>query len=423
MTVSRREIPSQRSLARSFTRRRFLLPVPGVTSLVFHRRPVISGHSTRYRSASFDTNITPTIASAASPTHFFKIENIRAGQLVLASNPATGQLEPRRVLQTFRRTTHHLRHLTFQSATGARQTIETTDEHPFWSQSEFRWRPAGDLQPGDRVIDPHGAQSLLVTTYREPHPEGVTVFNFEVEGFHSYFVAARGPGGQPVLVHNAEGYGGKRNAAANTWEKRRSAGKRYEEFVNKEYYGGIPEKQTGFRTDLGKRFLDNIVKDGVEIVGVENKYLAAKNGAVNTGVYRNTKLRTKLAETLRRIRTQARKDQGLLNSEVDGTPDRIEWNLGRNTQSYRAGSSRLEFASASVRLIGNFSRRQEGIMTYVAFRNVLDHLRPLRYSRATRRDIARYLNSSITTLNCDSSNDMCMNVSKTNRLGTFCPHS
>ncbi len=119
-------------------------------------------------------------------------------------NPATGQLEPKRVKQIFRRITDHLRHLTFQSPTGARQTFETTDEHPFWSQSEFRWRPAGDLQPGDRVIDPHGEQSLLIATHREPHPEGVTVYNFEVEGFHSYFVAAKGPGGQPVLVHNAD---------------------------------------------------------------------------------------------------------------------------------------------------------------------------------------------------------------------------
>ncbi len=116
-------------------------------------------------------------------------------QLVLASNPATGQLEPRRVLQTFRRTTYHLRHLTFQSPTGARQTFETTDEHPFWSHGAARWTPAGDLQPGDRVIDPHGVNPLLVSTHREPHPEGVTVYNFEVEGFHSYFVAAKGPGG------------------------------------------------------------------------------------------------------------------------------------------------------------------------------------------------------------------------------------
>ncbi len=196
-------ISSRRPLARSFTRRRFLLPVPGATSLVAHRWPVIRGTQHSIASASLDTNVGGDYRVGGESYKFFNIEDIRPGQLVLASNPATGQLEPRRVLQTFRRTTYHLRHLTFQSPSGARQTFETTDEHPFWSHGAARWTPAGDLQPGDRVIDPHGAQSLLVATHREPHPEGVTVYNFEVEGFHSYFVAGKGPSGQPVLVHNA----------------------------------------------------------------------------------------------------------------------------------------------------------------------------------------------------------------------------
>ena len=168
----------------------------------FHRRAL---HHT-VAPSSLDTNIASDYRVGGETYNFFNIEDIRPGQLVLALNPATGQLEPRRVLQTFRRITYHLRHLTFQSPTGAQQTFETTDEHPFWSQRASRWTPAGDLQPGDRVIDPHGEQSLLVSTHREPHPEGVTVYNFQVEGFHSYFVAAKGPGGQPVLVHNA-GYG------------------------------------------------------------------------------------------------------------------------------------------------------------------------------------------------------------------------
>ena len=153
---------------------------------------------------SLDTKLAGDYRVGDESYNFFNIEDIRPGQYVLAMNPATGQLEPKRVKQIFRRITDHLRHLTFESSTGARQTFETTDEHPFWSQSEFRWRPAGDLQPGDRVIDPHGAQSLLIATHREPHPEGVPVYNFEVQGFHSYFVAGKGPGGEPVLVHNAD---------------------------------------------------------------------------------------------------------------------------------------------------------------------------------------------------------------------------
>ncbi len=118
-------------------------------------------HSVRNRqsvaSASFDTDVSADYRVGGENYTFFNIEDIRPNQLVLASNPATGQLEPRRVLQTFHRTTYHLRYLTFSSSSGARQTFETTDEHPFWSQGAARWIPAGDLEPGDRAIDPHGA--------------------------------------------------------------------------------------------------------------------------------------------------------------------------------------------------------------------------------------------------------------------------
>ncbi len=121
--------------------------------------------------SSLDTNIASDYRVGANTYNFFNIEDIRPGQLVLASNPATGQLEPRRVLQTFRRTTHHLRHLTFQSPTGAHQTFETTDEHPFWSHGAARWTPAGDLQPGDRVIDPHGANPYSSPPAATPIPK------------------------------------------------------------------------------------------------------------------------------------------------------------------------------------------------------------------------------------------------------------
>ena len=46
-------------------------------------------------SASFDTNIIADYRVGGESYQLFKIEDIRPGQLVLASNPATGQLEPR----------------------------------------------------------------------------------------------------------------------------------------------------------------------------------------------------------------------------------------------------------------------------------------------------------------------------------------
>jgi hypothetical protein len=130
------------------------------------------------------------------------IEDIVAGDMVMARDPETGEYGPKRVLETFRRTSDHLRLLTIRSADGEEQELRTTDEHPFWT-AETGWVSAGQLRPGQHVQQDDGAWATIVATVYEPHPEGITVYNFEVEGFHTYYVA-EGPGvrSPPVLVHN-----------------------------------------------------------------------------------------------------------------------------------------------------------------------------------------------------------------------------
>jgi len=46
---------------------------------------------------------------------------------------------------------------------------------------------------------------VVMRTAYEAHPEGIEVFNCQVEDFHTYFVAAKGSRGPPVLVHNTPG--------------------------------------------------------------------------------------------------------------------------------------------------------------------------------------------------------------------------
>ncbi len=65
---------------------------------------------------------------------------------------------------------------------------------------------AKDLKVGDQVTSPHGELQKLVATQYEPHPEGIAVYNFQVEGYHTYYVREHGTRGPPVLVHNADGY-------------------------------------------------------------------------------------------------------------------------------------------------------------------------------------------------------------------------
>jgi len=146
------------------------------------------------------------------------IENIESGDLVVARDPNTGEVTHKRVLQAFRRTSDHLRILEIESATGEKQRIETTDEHPFWVTGRG-FVNAGELQAGDRLDDaggPNGAS--VVSSIREEHPDGIEVCNFEVEDFHTYFVRAGGTRGPPVFVHNAkcEAVGGGHLRSAKT---------------------------------------------------------------------------------------------------------------------------------------------------------------------------------------------------------------
>jgi hypothetical protein len=129
------------------------------------------------------------------------IEDVRPGDKVLSQDPETGELAAKRVERNFERVTDHLRILRIRNADGTEQTIETTNEHPFWVPSSG-WVNAGDLQVSQRVKQSDGSLAVVASTTYEPHPEGIPVYNFEVAAFHTYYVAAstRAP---PVLVHNA----------------------------------------------------------------------------------------------------------------------------------------------------------------------------------------------------------------------------
>jgi hypothetical protein len=136
------------------------------------------------------------------------IEDVRKGETVVAWDPVTGELGRHEVTNTFERTSDHLRVLEFAAEDdGQTQTLETTDEHPFWSVEAEDFVAAGDLRPGDRFISPAGEFSRLVATHRDEHPEGVAVYNFEVADVHNYYVRGHGLRGPPIRVHNASIFG------------------------------------------------------------------------------------------------------------------------------------------------------------------------------------------------------------------------
>ena len=68
------------------------------------------------------------------------------------------------------------------------------------------WVEAKDLREGDVFLGANGELSTVVSNDRIEFSEGVTVYNFTVEGNHNYFVVAETDeyGQTSVLVHNAE---------------------------------------------------------------------------------------------------------------------------------------------------------------------------------------------------------------------------
>jgi hypothetical protein len=131
------------------------------------------------------------------------IEDIQAGDLVLARDEHGTAIGLKPVKETYQRVSHHLRHLTFETPDGKQQTLSTTDEHPFWSVTAEEFVEAGSLIVGHSVAGPTGETQTLVSSAREEFPDGVPVFNFQVTDCHTYFVAASADK-TAMLVHNAE---------------------------------------------------------------------------------------------------------------------------------------------------------------------------------------------------------------------------
>jgi hypothetical protein len=120
------------------------------------------------------------------------IEEVQAGDRVWAQEEQTGEIALRLVVRTFVRPDQPVIEVILNHE-GRPETILATVEHPFWTQRG--WVGARQLSDDDRVLQLSGAWSR-VTGVRET-AERVTVYNFEVEGFHTYFV-----GEQALLVHN-----------------------------------------------------------------------------------------------------------------------------------------------------------------------------------------------------------------------------
>ncbi|WP_053170600.1 polymorphic toxin-type HINT domain-containing protein [Streptomyces sp. SBT349] len=127
-----------------------------------------------------------------------QIEDVEIGDVVLTTDPETGETSPRTVTAELTSTgTKDLTTLTIAPIEGAPTTITATDQHPFWAPDLNTWLDAADLTPGTSLLTSTG--TLTTVTAVTHTTTTATVHNLTVEGTHTYHVLA---GEVPVLVHN-----------------------------------------------------------------------------------------------------------------------------------------------------------------------------------------------------------------------------
>lgn len=131
------------------------------------------------------------------------IEDVRTGDLVLATDPETGRTTAKPVTHLISGSGEKdLVELTVDTdgdRGGRTATLTATDEHPFWAEDLGRWVDAEDLRPGTRLRTDAG-ERVEVTDVRPRTAKKQQVHNLTVGDLHTFYVLA---GDTEILVHNS----------------------------------------------------------------------------------------------------------------------------------------------------------------------------------------------------------------------------
>ena len=125
------------------------------------------------------------------------IETLEPGDRVLARDEVTGSLAFKRVLQTIVTPDRPLDELVVEAGSG-RETLRVTPNHPFYVEGHG-WTPASELAPDRDELAADSKNTLRIASARSL-AAWATVYNLEVEDFHTYFV-----GRAHAWVHNTCG--------------------------------------------------------------------------------------------------------------------------------------------------------------------------------------------------------------------------
>ena len=120
------------------------------------------------------------------------IADIREGDLVQAADPETGEAGPRAVTAVW---AHDDQLFTLDTTDGS---VVTTEDHPFWNETDRQWQRVDDINPGDSLLAYDGT-SRPVIGIRNESGHAAKAYNLTIGDIRTYYVIA---GDTPVLVHN-----------------------------------------------------------------------------------------------------------------------------------------------------------------------------------------------------------------------------
>jgi hypothetical protein len=143
------------------------------------------------------------------------ISEVKVGDEVLALDPETGEKGPREVTRLW----VHQDAVVKLEVDGT--AVVTTEDHPYWNQTDRQWQRADELDRGDALLTHSGGSAVVGSLVDEGRTE--VVYNLTVASIHTYYVLS---GDTPVLVHNIcdpAAYGAALGAELRSMSKGRTA--------------------------------------------------------------------------------------------------------------------------------------------------------------------------------------------------------
>jgi hypothetical protein len=123
-----------------------------------------------------------------------RIDEIEVGDMVVATDPETGETKAREVVATL---PHSDQLVTLDTSVGE---IVTTEDHRYWNLTDGEWQAAQGLDSGDRLLAASGA-SVVVEGLDWSTLHTTTAYDLDVQGIDTFYVGA---GEAEVLVHNCD---------------------------------------------------------------------------------------------------------------------------------------------------------------------------------------------------------------------------